>query len=216
MISTSETLGELSTALAKAQGELTDPEKNTKGYNYKYADLPIMLKTIRPVLTKHDLSFVQFTSGGDDNFVQVTTRLMHKSGEWMESTFSMPIEIKKGMSLAQNIGSTLTYARRYSIQSVVGISGDADTDHNDVRPDKNVTPTMPKRNGQINNLMSLNQLMEEIDKSEDIGVLNGIIELAKDKRSLIGKAFAQLADDEKNMVRDAYRIKRDELTTTTH
>lgn len=206
MINTSETLGELSTALAKAQGELTDPEKNTKGYNYKYADLPIMLKTIRPVLTKHDLSFVQFTSGGDDNFVQITTRLMHKSGEWMESTFSMPIEIKKGMSLAQNIGSTLTYARRYSIQSVVGISGDADTDHNDVRPDKNVTPTMPKRNGHIKvKKVSSNQLMAQIDQATSGDELNAIIDLAK-----------ELPDDEKNMVRDAYRIKRDELTTTTH
>jgi len=206
MIRTSETLGELSTALAKAQGELVDPEKNTKGYNYKYADLPIMLQTIRPVFARHDLSFTQFTSGGDDNFVQVTTRLMHKSGEWMESTFSMPIEIKKGMSLAQNIGSTLTYARRYSIQSVVGISGDADTDHNDVRPDKNVTPTMPKRNGQIKvKKVSSNQLMAQIDQATSGDELNAIIDLAK-----------ELPEDEKNMVRDAYRIKRDELTTTTH
>ena len=124
----------------------------------------------------------------------------------MESTFSMPIEIKKGMSLAQNIGSTLTYARRYSIQSVVGISGDADTDHNDVRPDKNVTPVMPKRNGQIKvKKVSSNQLMAQIDQATSGDELNAIIDLAK-----------ELPDDEKNMVRDAYRIKRDELTTTTH
>ncbi|MGA0766224.1 MAG: hypothetical protein ACO32R_05485, partial [Ilumatobacteraceae bacterium] len=85
-------------------------------------------------------------------------------------------------------------------------SGDADTDHTDVRPDNNVTPTMPKRNGQIKvKKVSSNQLMAQIDQATSGDELNAIIDLAK-----------ELPDDEKNMVRDAYRIKRDELTTTTH
>jgi hypothetical protein len=65
---------------------------------------------------------------------------------------------------------------------------------------------MPKRNGQIKvKKVSSNQLMAQIDQATSGDELNAIIDLAK-----------ELPDDEKNMVRDAYRIKRDELTTTTH
>lgn len=128
MIKTSEELKDLATALAKAQGELSDAEKSSENpfYKSKYADLAEVLGQIRPIFSKHELSIVQFPHQKEDGHVSVTTRLMHSSGQWMEAELTMPVQ---GKNIAQDSGSVITYMRRYAAAAVAGIA-QVDTDAN--------------------------------------------------------------------------------------
>ena len=118
---TSETINELATALSVAQGELQDADKASEGYGHKYADLAQVLQIARPILSKHGLSVVQLPHN-EDGGIALTTRLMHKSGEWLEETLVMPAEKSKNLSLAQDIGKIITYSRRYMLTALVGIT----------------------------------------------------------------------------------------------
>lgn len=131
---TSENINELATALASAQGELEDAGRDKKGYGYSYADLAQVLQLARPVLSKHGLSVVQMPHN-EDGGIALTTRLCHTSGQWIEDTLVLPVEIGKGMSTAQAIGSIITYGRRYSLTAMVGITQeDNDAAMRDARP----------------------------------------------------------------------------------
>lgn len=124
----SETIEALADALSKAQGEIEDASKDSTNpaFKSKYADLASVLSSIRPVFAKHGLSLTQCPSyNHETKLVEVTTLLMHKSGQWIESTLSSPLS----KSDAQGIGSALTYCRRYAAAAVAGI-GQEDDDGN--------------------------------------------------------------------------------------
>ena len=131
----SESITKLSEALAKAQAEMPSVKMNAVNpfLKNKYADLGAVIETARPVLAKHGLSVAQFV-GGKDGCVDVTTILMHSSGEWIESTVGMTIGEERGKSAAQVAGSIVTYLRRYSLASALGMYSDEDTDGNQTQP----------------------------------------------------------------------------------
>jgi hypothetical protein len=122
----SESLANLGAALAAAMGEIQNVSKDRAGYGYKYADLAQVLDLARPVLSKHGIAVIQapHNEGGG---IAVTTRLIHASGEWLEETLILPVEITKNLSAAQASGVVITYARRYSLAAMVGIAQE-DTD----------------------------------------------------------------------------------------
>jgi hypothetical protein len=122
---TSEQVNELATALAAAQAEMRNATLNKVNPHFKskYADLAGIRDTVTPALAKHGLSIVQGTDTIDNSIV-VVTRLMHKSGQWIESRF--PIAYDK----PQTMGSAYTYARRYSLSAMCAISADEDDDAN--------------------------------------------------------------------------------------
>lgn len=117
----SDEIGALASALSKLQGEITDVQKEKSGYGYKYADLSQILEVARPVLSKHGLAVTQLCGSAHDK-VTVETVLMHASGQWISSMIEMGVERGKGMSLAQAVGSVVSYARRYAFASVLGIA----------------------------------------------------------------------------------------------
>lgn len=123
MMLTSDLLDELATALSLAQGEIKDADKSSVNPHLKskYADLAEVLQTARPVLSKHGLSVVQGVSYSDKQ-VHVKTRLLHKSGQFIEDMISIPI-VKED---AQGVGSGTTYGRRYGFAAIVGMSQDDD------------------------------------------------------------------------------------------
>jgi hypothetical protein len=120
---TSNDLDQLATALSAAQGEIKDADKNALNPHLKskYADLAEVLQTVRPVLSAHGLAVVQGVAY-DPGLVHVTTRLLHKSGQYIESTISIPIAKMD----AQGVGMGTTYGRRYGLAAVIGISQDDD------------------------------------------------------------------------------------------
>jgi hypothetical protein len=112
-------------ALAAFQAEVPNIYKNAKGYNYKFADLGEINDVIKPLLTKHGLGYAQPLSGNS-----VTTILYHiESGEALESTVDIPQGVKlNGMNDFQVMGSAITYLRRYSLSSMLGLITDEDAD----------------------------------------------------------------------------------------
>ena len=118
---TSESIAKIAEALCKFQTEVQDAPKDSQAHKYKYADLGTILELVRPVMAQNKLSAVQMPCNDGDQ-VGVTTRLMHNSGEWIESTLFMGVSASAGMSLAQSAGSVITYARRYSLAAVSGIT----------------------------------------------------------------------------------------------
>lgn len=121
----------LAKALVKALGELTNPERTgeakvhtQKGdYSYKYAQLPEILNSVRETFSKHGLAVMQDSFTEDSN-VAVSTKIIHESGEFVESR---PFALPSG-GTAQTAGSADTYARRYSLTSFLGIAGEDDDD----------------------------------------------------------------------------------------
>ena len=122
---TSEQINELATALAATQAEMKNAKLNKVNPHFKsrYADLAEIRDTVTPALTKHGIAIVQGTDTTDSGIV-VVTKLVHKSGQWIESRF--PIAYDK----PQTMGSAYTYARRYSISAMCSISAEEDDDAN--------------------------------------------------------------------------------------
>lgn len=123
---------ELFAALAKAQSEMTIAEKNTAGYNYKYAGLAEIIKASRPALTKNGLSIIQvLIPGNGDSPALLNTMLCHASGEYIESKVKIILQTDttgKPQNKLQSLGTALTYLRRYSYSAIIGIVTDQDTD----------------------------------------------------------------------------------------
>lgn len=132
----SEQINELAKALADFQSEVKDPSKDKENpyFKSKYVALDGVLQTVRPVLAKHGLSVMQLPTS-DETAVTVTTLLMHSSGQFIESE---PFKVLLTKKDAQAAGSALTYARRYSLSSVLGIAWDDDDDGDSIA-ETNVT-----------------------------------------------------------------------------
>lgn len=129
----SEKIDALSIALAKAQAELPPAPKNADNPYFKsrYADLSSIYEAIRSVLPKHGLSVVQTMAQTTDcKCVCVRTTLIHESGQWIAGELSMPIGQPYG---PQQVGSAITYARRYSLSAIVGVVSEEDDDANSVQ-----------------------------------------------------------------------------------
>ena len=120
----SEHINEITLALSKAQGEMHDPEKNKKGYNYNYADLAAVLEVVREPFSRNGLAIVQFTVANGEELKMVSL-LSHISGQWIKSEM---ILVPKDSTM-QELGKVMTYARRYLLAGQAGIyQADPDAD----------------------------------------------------------------------------------------
>jgi hypothetical protein len=114
-------------ALAAAQAELTDPPKDSINPHFKsrYADLATVLKTVRPVLSKHGIALTQTTRVEDDGRMLLVTRL-----HWRDEEVVGYYPVSPTKNDPQGLGSAMTYARRYALQAIVGVAADDDDDGN--------------------------------------------------------------------------------------
>jgi hypothetical protein len=122
---TSEQINELATALAKAQAEMKNAKLNKINPHFKsrYADLAEIRDTVTPALSKNGIAVVHGLDTAE-NGIAVVTRLIHASGQWVESRF--PVAYDK----PQTMGSAITYGRRYNLSAIANISADDDDDAN--------------------------------------------------------------------------------------
>lgn len=127
---TSEAIDEIAGALALAQGAITNAEKDRVNPHLgnKYMTLTSVWDAIRKPLSDNGLSIVQVTEADDDGAVLLLTRLMHASGQYIEATYPVIGMENRGVNAAQAAGSALTYARRYSLTSLIGVVADEDDD----------------------------------------------------------------------------------------
>ena len=120
-------------SLSLAQKELiTGVKKNAKNphFNSDYADLSAVLEVALSVLPKHGLSVTQGSKFVDGVFF-VTTKILHSSGESIESEIMMPIKDRQGNVTAHSVGQAMTYGRRYLLSAMLGI-GQKDDDGNEI------------------------------------------------------------------------------------
>src|ERR1700687_1687240 len=137
-----ETSGAIAAALAKAQAELTNPEKslvatirasNPREYDqtFRYAALSSGLDIVRKALGCHEIATVQTTVIDKEvGLIRLTTTLAHSSGEWLSSEW--PVCPISETASPQRVGAALTYARRYALFTLVGIAGEDDLDGPDL------------------------------------------------------------------------------------
>jgi len=122
----SEQINELATALAKAQGQMQHAIKDSINPHFKskYADLASVIDAIRIPLSENGLSFVQPVR--IENGVNILdTILFHTSGQWIKSSVAVNVD-GVNRNAIQAFGSTLSYLRRYSLSSLIGVSQDDD------------------------------------------------------------------------------------------
>lgn len=119
----SDSIVELASALAKAQGMIDDATKTgvNPAFRSKYADLAAVRAAVREPLAVNDLAIVQ-APRTVDGAVEVETMLLHKSGEFLAETLRMPVNKWD----AQGIGSGITYARRYGLMAILCIASEDD------------------------------------------------------------------------------------------
>jgi hypothetical protein len=125
----SETITNLAAALARAQAEMPVAvfDATNPFLKSKYASLGSVIQASRPILAKYKLSLVQFPIS-DAASIGVESILTHESGEFVSERILIPLTEEKGKTRVQCAGSTLTYLRRYSWASILGMYSDEDSD----------------------------------------------------------------------------------------
>jgi hypothetical protein len=138
----SETIGAIACALAKAQGELVNPEKSLiatirspnpreSDRTFRYAALSAGLDIVRKSLGRHEIALMQTTAiDVEAGWIRLTTVLAHASGEWLSSEW--PVCSLSETGAPRRMGAALTYARRYALFTLVGIAGEDDLDAPDL------------------------------------------------------------------------------------
>src|SRR5258707_2710925 len=134
----SNKIGALATALAKAQAEIVNPEKSLTATirspfpregdrTFRYASLASGLDIVRKCLGQHEIATVQTTSiDKESSQIRLTTLLAHASVEWIASDW--PVCLITETAASHRMGASLTYARRYALFALVGIAGEDDLD----------------------------------------------------------------------------------------
>ncbi len=138
----SDRIGALAAALAKAQAEIANPEKSLTATilspfpregsrTFRYAPLSSGLDLVRKCLGQHEIATVQTTAiDSDSGLIRLTTTLVHASGEWVSSDW--PVCPVSETAAPHRLGAALTYARRYALFTLVGIAGEDDLDAPDL------------------------------------------------------------------------------------
>jgi hypothetical protein len=127
----SDNISDLAAALAKAQGAMSNVVANQKAsiqtrtggaYTYTYADLGAILQAIRKPLSDNGLSVVQGI-GTEPGAIIITTQLSHLSGQWVRSQFGLAVSPD---ATPQEIGSAITYGRKYGLSALIGMASEDD------------------------------------------------------------------------------------------
>lgn len=146
----SEQIGAIAAALARAQADLTNPEKTLTGMirspflrdddrTFRYASLASGLDIVRKTLSQQEIAIIQTTRvEPTSGHVHLTTLLVHSSGEWISSDW--PVCAARDIEAPHRMGAALTYARRYALFALVGIAGEDDLD----APDAVASPPGPQ------------------------------------------------------------------------
>lgn len=125
MFETSTEIATLLEALSAFQGVVTAPKKTSTNPHFKskYADLAEVIEAIRAPLAANGLSYYQAPIGMVEGAaIKVVTQVSHKSGQWIRTTFAMPV----GQATAQAVGTAISYARRYALQAALGLAAEDD------------------------------------------------------------------------------------------
>lgn len=130
----SENITELLSAIMDVQKEIPTMPKNAKAFNYRYTDLDTITSVLKPILARHEVSYMQFVGMNEQGQNTLTTRVFNRKGEYIEETTVLPKIESAKTNNAQTLGMAITYMRRYALCAMFGITSDEDVDANTVMP----------------------------------------------------------------------------------
>ena len=144
----------------------------------KYLTLDNILNTVRPILTKHGLVIVQALAGD-----YLVTTIYHVSGQYIQSEMPFhPMSGNKGTNALQELGGGITYAKRYAISAMLGISVDADDDAQSSK----IKPEQLKPKKKVNTIDELQKLLGWlINNPEKQDTYLDLFELTKEQKQFI-------------------------------
>ena len=165
ILNKSDSIVELSKALAKFQANVKQPmkDKDNPFFRSKYVPLENVVEAITQEAPKHGLSFVQWALNDDTGRVGVATMLMHESGEFIEFD---PVHMKADKETAQGAGALISYLKRYSLSAVFGITSDQDDDGNSASGNKVAKPATQAEIGNLKKeIIAFSKLMTDQGKN---------------------------------------------------
>lgn len=159
----SESIVEISKAMAKFQSEVKQPfkDKSNPFFKSKYVPLESVVESITSIAPKHGISFVQWASNDDTGRVGVSTMIMHTSGEYIEFD---PVYMDADKNTAQGAGALISYLKRYSLSAVFGITSDQDDDGNHASGNTNKPKQQPKARPE-----QIKDLKDKIKQALEVG-----------------------------------------------
>ncbi|WP_035961468.1 ERF family protein [Bradyrhizobium sp. URHA0013] len=198
----SDHIGAIAAALAKAQAELTNPEKTLTATirspfpreddrTFRYASLASGLDIVRKALSRQEIATIQTTRIEQaTGQIHLTSLLAHASGEWISS--DLPFCASKEVEAPHRMGAALTYARRYALFALVGIAGEDDLDAPDILTGP-LAATEPRPKGKPSkDLMSRAPVLPPQASAELLERLLGELALREDSDGLLAWAKASL------------------------
>ncbi|MDR2927156.1 MAG: ERF family protein [Cytophagaceae bacterium] len=169
----STSIKEIATSLAAFQGEVGKVKKDSTNpfFKSKYASLANILDVIRGPLAKNGLSFTQFPHGENE----LTTVLMHTSGEFIQGTYKMiPVSAKP-----QDLGSAITYQRRYALGAILGLNIDDDDDGNAAngngKTEAKKQENKPAQSAPTQTATNIDRLEQSYKEVEDAKTINDVL-----------------------------------------
>lgn len=212
----SESIKELLTAFDKFQEECPAIKKNATNPFTKssYADYPHIVETIRPHLRKNGFVITDINLNGNNSFdmrvgdevvnhilITIKTTLHHlESGEWMASTLSLPLS----QANAQQAGSAITYARRYNIVTLLGLTTESDDDGNgsskkESTQAKSETKKTEVKKEEPKAVVSYDELKKVLEEQKTLKALKDCYAYTTKSES-----YKKLTDDQKSALNKFY------------
>lgn len=172
MFETSPSIAALAAALAKAQASVEGATKSkvNPAFTSKYADLASVWDACREALTQNELSVVQSPGALTNGQMEMTTMLLHSSGEWIRGSLTIPLQKVD----AQGYGSATTYARRFSLAAFVGVAPEDDDGNaaaatapaNDkAKPPAPRAPTLTERANRLEGVLKATRSKADAEKA---------------------------------------------------
>lgn len=195
----SETIGALAAALSKAQSQMEGAKKGAVNPHLgkKYADIASVWDAAREPLAANGLSVVQTPDSSPTDGVILTTMLMHTSGEWVSGETFVPVSKKD----AHGYGMAITYARRYALSAMVGVSPEEDDGVAAVQSvqaqQKPPAKTEPKKaDGPVRDSRAAKELYAAISGAKSLAELAEVGNTINKRKAEITKAELETLQDD--------------------
>lgn len=198
---TSDELAQIAEALAAAQASIGNATKDSKNPHFRssYASLASVREACQEALSRHKIAVVQSPSvTADDRLVEVTTLLIHCSGQWIQGRLQLPAD----KPTAQAIGSAITYARRYALAALVGVAPEDDDGEEAVgRKGPRTREVLPQAKGRLSEFNAA--CMKKVGSADE----------ARSELAVLMASWAELTAAEKRMAQKRKDERKKELET---
>mgnify|MGYP001432771798 CR=1 FL=1 len=193
----SDSIVEISKALAKFQSEVKQPLKDADNpfFKSKYVPLESVVEAITDIAPNHGLSFVQWALNDENGRVGVATMVMHETGEFIEFD---PVFMNAEKNTPQGAGSLITYLKRYSLSAVFGITSDQDDDGNESSGNNQQKQSFQTQGKPPNSNLSSKQVSRLFAIAKEAGFSNEDVKqvLMKDYKKTQAKDLTKKEYDE--------------------